>query len=200
MKKILKTTTILAVVGIYILPLFLAGCYTDTIEDFSKFTVQFSINFTQKWRDKKAPGITYDSTNLNDYKEYTDNKNNIERTVFYQVAYWIDSIRVGAGDPPKENVEFESVKYYLYYMLDGGGMSQKYLIGEYRDVKVMDYYRIPHVLTVSNEVAKLLEDVAKNHPKFYTTAEYSAPKSGGSGLFPYIDSRLDVVVKLELNQ
>lgn len=179
-------------------PVFISGCYTDTIDDFSKFNVQIPIHFIQKWRDKAITSVSIDSTNLNNYKEYTENKDKIVSAHFYQIGYWIDSVRVAPGDPPIDKITFDSVKYYLYYYDNLNVKSQEYLIASYYNVKVKDYYRIPHIVSVSDSVALLLEDVAKNHPIFYTVAKYSFPTSGGSGRFPYVDSRIDVDLRLNL--
>lgn len=196
MKNTLKTGAMLLILAGFLLPVLLGGCYTDTIDSMSKFTVQLPLHFIGKWRNKTAPDTSVDFTDLNNYKEYRDNKEKIQRTIFYQFSYWIDSIRVAQGDPGADQVEFAFVKYYLYF--EGDPPSSKVLLGEFKNVKVKDYYRIPHVLAVPEEVAKVIETAAKTKTRFFTIAEYSAPTSGGSGRFPHIDSRFDVVVRLEL--
>lgn len=199
MKIFLKTTAILAAFVACMLPIFISGCYTDTIDSFSKFTVQLPLHFTAEWRNKSAPDTSRDFTDLNTYKEYRDNKEKIQSTIFYQFAYWIDSLQVAPGDPPLEQVEFEFVKYYLYF--EGESPSAKRLIGQFNNVKVKDYYRIPHVLAFPEAVAQDIAKVAKTNPRFFTVAEYSAPVGqpvGTTRRFPHIDSRFDVVVRLEL--
>jgi len=196
MKKIFATSTVIAVVIALILPLFISGCYQGTVDSFSTFTIQLPLDFTSKWRNRSAPDTSQDFTDLNTYKEYQDNKEKIQKTIFYQFAYWIDSIRVPQGDPGIDKLEFAFVRYYLYF--EGDPVSSKHLLGEFKNVKIKDYYRIPHVLAVPEAVAKVLETAAKEKQRFYTIAEYSAPTSGGSGFFPYIDSRFDLVIRLEL--
>lgn len=199
MKIFLKITAILVVSAVCVLPVFISGCYSDTIDSFTKFTVQLPLHFTAEWRNKSAPDTSTDFTDLNTYKEYRDNKEKIQSTIFYQFAYWIDSLRVEPGDPPLEQVEFEFVKYYLYF--EGESPSAKRLIGQFNNVKVKDYFRIPHVLAVPDAVAQDISKVAKTNPRFFTVAEYSAPVGqpvGTKRSFPHIDSRFDVVVRLEL--
>ncbi len=199
MKKTLKSGAIILVFAACVLPVFITGCYTDTIDSFSKFTVQLPLHFTAKWRNKFAPDVSTDFTDLNTYKEYRDNKEKIQSTIFYQFAYWIDSLRTEPGDPTIDQVEFEFVKYYLYF--EGEPESAKRLIGQFNNVKVKDYFRIPHVLEVPDAVAQDIAKVAKTNPRFFTIAEYSAPAGQPAGTkrsFPHIDSRFDVVVRLEL--
>lgn len=199
MKKNIKKTALIIAFATCLLPVFISGCYTDTVDSFSKFTIQLPLHFTAEWRNKEAPDTSRDFTDLNTYKEYRENKEKIQRTVFYQFAYWIDSLEVRAGDPPLEQVEFEFVKYYLYF--EGESPSAKRLIGQFNNVKVRDYFRIPHVIAVPEAVAEDIAKVAKTNPRFYTVAEYSAPVGqpvGTKRSFPHIDSRFDVVVRLEL--
>lgn len=196
MKKIVSTSTAVIIVIALILPLFISGCYTNTVDTFGTFTVQIPLDFTSKWRNKSAPDTSLDFTDLNNYKEYRDNKDDIQRTIFYQFAYWIDSIRVPLTDPGVDKLEFDFVRYYLYF--EGEPASSKHLLGEFKKVKVKDYFRIPHVIAIPDDVGKILETAAKTRTRFYTVAEYSAPTSVGSGYFPYIDSRFDLVVRLEL--
>lgn len=197
MKNIFKIGIISLIFAGFILPVFLSGCYTDTIDAVSKYNIQLPLYFMAKWREKHAPDTSIDYTNLNTYKEYRDNKEKIKSSSFYQFAYWIDSVRVGPGDPPPDSVQFEYVRYYLFY--NDGGIVKKYLLGEFKNVRVKDYYRIPHVIPVPDEVAKVAEAITKkNPPDFYTIAEYGKITSGGSGYFPHIDSRFDVVVRFQL--
>ncbi len=198
MKKTLKIGVFAAVISVgFMLPLLFSGCYSDTMDTLSNYTIQIPLNFTPKWRDRQAPDTSIDYTNLNNYKEYQDNKNKIKSSRLHQFAYWIDSIQVGQGDPLPEQVEFEFVRYWLFYY--EGGVSKKYLLGEFKNVKVKDYYRIPHIIPVPDEVAVLAENITKkNPPDFYTIAEYGKITSGGSGRFPYIDSRFDLVIQLKV--
>ena len=196
MKKLHSISTILIIVAAIILPSFLSGCYTDTIDSLTTFTVQLPLHFTSKWRDKAAPDTSRDFTDLNTYQEYRENKDKIQRTIFYQFAYWIDSIRVPAGDPTMDKIEFDTIRYYLYF--EGEPYSSRHLLGEFVNVKVKDYFRIPHVISVSEKVAQVIETAAKTKQRFYTVASYGAPKSGGSGQFPYIDSRFDLVIRLQV--
>ena len=111
------------------------------------------------------------------------------------------SLRVEPGDPPIDQVEFDTIRYYLFFKHDP--LRIKYLLGEFRNVKVKDYFRIPHVIQVSDAVSKVLETAAKaeNRQEFYTTAEYSRAVGqpvGTKRKFPYIDSRFDLVIRLEL--
>lgn len=189
-------------------PIIFNSCYQNTIDALSSFKFQLAILFDSEYRNKFVPDTTIDFINLDDYKQYRDNKDRIKKAQFLQFNYWIDSLHLVNNKPfnPKtDNVEFEFIKFYLVFQ-EGGQMptdpGKRFLLGTFNNVNVSNYYRNPeHILVVPENVAKIIEEAVKSNPRFYIIAEYSKVKgqSGPKESFPYIWARFDIAIRFEVS-
>lgn len=188
--------------------IFLSSCYQNTIDALSSFKFQLAILFNSEYRNKFAPDTTIDFVNLDDYKQYRDNKDRIKKAQLLQFNYWIDSLHLANNRPfnPKtDNVEFEFIKFYLVFQ-EGGGIpsdpGKRFLLGTFNNVNVSNYYRNPeHILVVPDDVAKVIEEAVKINPRFYIISEYSKVKGqqGPRESFPYIWARFDLAIRFEVS-
>jgi hypothetical protein len=208
MKKIIKYI---------VLPIFaaviLVSCYDQTIESLSTFKLQIPLNFRTDFYNKFAPDTTTDFANLNDYQTYRDNLKYIKRADLYQFTYWIDSLKMGnqtfaLNDPAINNLEFEFIKFYLifakwngYSWVQDTDPAAKHLLGEFKNVKVAEYYKKPkQVLQVSEDVAAVIFKAIKDKPQFFILSEYSkvAGQTEPKRSFPLIFARYDLVIRLDV--
>jgi len=100
------------------LVLILLSCVTQTVDDFSSFTVQLPIFFTSDYPNRAAPDTSVDFSTLYKYKEYKDNKGKIDKSEIYQFNYRIDSLVLQNGknfDPATDNIVFEYIKFKLVF-------------------------------------------------------------------------------------
>lgn len=191
--------------------LLLSGCYSDTVDSFSNFTIQVPIYFHSDHYNKTVPDTSLDFVNLNNYSEYTANKEKIDRALVYQFNYCIDTLVLEDNtpyDPTLHKVQFEFIRFYLVfakYNGMGGYMPDyskaKYLLGEYIDVDVKDYFRTPkHIIQVDDDLGSIISQTIKENPQFYIVSEYSreAHQTGSEKLFPFVRGRYDLVIRLEV--
>ncbi len=169
----------------------LTGCYTDTVDSLSTFTFQLPINMEFEWRNKQAPDTTTDRVDLLEYQVYRDNQADIKVADLYQIGYWIDTL---IGNPSFDEAEFDFVEFYLRFQ----GEQKEYLLGRYEDVAVRDYYKRPHIIPVPDSVGNIISEAVKTNPAFDVIQRYGTPKSG-SGAFPTIDGKVDLVIRLEVD-
>lgn len=192
--------------------LFLSGCFTDTIDAFSKFQFQLVIPFHSTHKEKAAPDTSVDFSNLNKYKEYKDNKDRIKKALILQFNYWLDSLvfRTKEGkvmsfdknDPNMPDIKFNFIKFYLRFAdlksipVNGDPLDSanyrfstsdptNYLLGEFKNVSVKDYFRQAyHIINVDDAVAQVISDAVKNRPQFYIITEYSPLADQSTGTEP----------------
>ncbi len=203
----------------------LLGCYTNTVDSLSTFKFQLPVYFYKNWVDRFAPDTSWDFTNLNDYPEYRDNKDKIQIAEILSFNYWVDSLVTANGVPYNPNdknspvIEFKFVKFYLHFAVwrdnppnpnDPSDSSNyvrdpdtpDYLLGEFYNVNVKDYYRNPeHILEVPTDVAKIISLALKAKPHFFIKAVYSKTKDQKVPklLFPLINSRYDLVFRFKVS-
>lgn len=198
----------------YLLPLaavILGGCYSDTVDSFSNFTVQVPIYFHSDHFDKAAPDTSLDFVNLNDYSEYTDNKAKIDRALVYQFNYCIDSLVIDEGvvyDPAVHTIQFDFIRFYLVFAKGNGFggytpdyAKAKYLLGEYLNVDVRDYFRTPkHIIEIGDDLGSVISQTLKENPQFFIVSEYSREKNqtGEFRYFPFVRGRYDLVIRLKV--
>jgi hypothetical protein len=217
MRKIIAT--IVAVLGIAASGAFFSGCYTDAVDNLSTFTFQLPLLFHSYHWDKASPDTSVDFTNLNDYKEYRDNKERINKAQILHFNYWIDSLVMQNNVPfdPEvhtDDVIFPFIRFYLQFARYTGGDPSNpnsyepdpnepmYLLGEYLDVNVAEYYRNPeYILDVSEETAMILSDAVKNRPQFYIITHYSkvVGQTEPKRYFPYVAARYDMVIRFDVD-
>ncbi len=187
----------------------LSSCFFDTLSKVDTFTFQLPLIFDSDHFDKAAPDTSLDFTNLNDYKEYRDNKDKIEKAEILHFNYWVDSLVTENGpwnpnDPSEEDIEFEFIKFYLQFADFQGNPDPSepfHLLGEFHDVNVEDYYRNPeHILEVPEEVALVISEAVKENPFFYIITEYSKLKGQTEEKFrfPFIHARYDMVIRFDV--
>jgi len=219
MKKII-ILMLLAIAG-----LGLWGCYTNTVDNLSTFKFQLPINFYSNWVNKAAPDTSWDFTNLDDYAEYRDNKDEIKSSEILSFNYWLDSLVTDDGkpfnpnDPNQEDVEFEFIEYYLHFAVlksnppNPGNPSDPnnylqdpntpdYLLGKFTNVSAKKYYRNPaNILFVPSDVAQIISHTLKNNPKFFIKSVYSKTvgQEEPKRHFPLINARYDLVIRFEVN-
>jgi len=209
-------------IGIFLcMSVLLTSCYTQTVSDFSQFTVQIPINFYDKSTDRKVPDVGLNFSNLYQYDEYTSNKDRIDRAEVYQFSIWVDSL-VLPGDPPKpfvpnvDEIIFEHVRYTIVFAkpkIPGNEQSlnaddfeidntiQPFTLADFYNVSVSDYYKNPkHIYSVPQEEAIVISDLLKTRPYFYVLAEYSKylNQPADTIVFPYSEYHGDLVVRLKI--
>ncbi len=209
-------------IGVFLcMSVLLTSCYTQTVSDFSQFTVQIPINFYDKSTDRKVPDVGMNFSNLYQYDEYTSNKDRIDRAEVYQFSIWVDSL-VLPGDPPKpfvpnvDEIIFEHVRYTIVFAkpkIPGNEQSlnaddfeidntiQPFTLADFYNVSVSDYYKNPkHIYSVPQEEAIVISDLLKTRPYFYVLAEYSKylNQPADTIVFPYSEYHGDLVVRLKI--
>lgn len=205
------------VFALMIVIVILPSCYTDTVEDFSQFTFQLPIYFYDKSVNRKCPSISSDFTNLHKYSEYRSNKKRIQSAEMYQFAYWLDTLVLPITEKPfnplSDELIFDKVTYTLRFAKPknpGLEMSndpndfvidntyEPFLIGEFINVNVSEYYRSPrHIITFPEERAKIISKVLKNQPYFFVVSEYTKYRNQPQDTvrFPYLEARCDLVIR-----
>ncbi len=205
-------------VAILFVLLFITSCYTDTVDSFSKFTVQIPIYFYDYSNNRKAPSFTKDFTNLYEYAEYKDNKDRIDLAEIYQFTYWIDSLVHPETklpfNPATDEMIFDYVKYTIIFLKPKSPFlieSQdpndfevnpdypEFVIADKKNVKVTDYYRTPkNIMLVDELEAKKISDILKSNPAFYIVTGYSKyqGQTQDTVYFPLMNVRSDLVIRL----
>jgi hypothetical protein len=199
------------------LVLILLSCVTQTVDDFSSFTVQLPIFFTSDYPNRAAPDTSVDFSTLYKYKEYKDNKGKIDKSEIYQFNYRIDSLVLQNGknfDPATDNIVFEYIKFKLVFAkpkyneesLDSNDFTMdkskgEYLLGEYKNADMKDYYKqSKNIIGVSDSISVLISELLKNNPYFFIITEYSKIKGSNqqTDVFPFIRAKFDIVVRLKI--
>lgn len=205
-------------IAILFVLLFITSCYTDTVDSFSKFTVQIPIYFYDYATDRQAPSFSKDFTNLYKYAEYKDNIDRIDLAEIYQFTYWIDSLEHPETklpfNPATDEMIFDYVKYIIIFLKPKSPFlieSQdtndfeinpdypEFVIADKKNVKVTDYYRTPKNIMLMDELeAKKISDILKSNPAFYIVTEYSKyqGQSQDPAYFPLMNVRSDLIIRL----
>lgn len=197
----------------------LSSCIQDTINKFETFTVQLPVFFKTDHIDKVAPDTSIDFTNLYQYQEYNDNKGKIDVAEVYQLNYRIDSLILEDGtpfDPANSELSFDSVYFMLKFARPKPGASEYstnpddfepdpnsklFILGEYKNVKVRDYYRTSYnIIEVPEANAFAISEALKTTPYFYIYTQYShvTGKYPNDAVFPFIRAKYDLVIRLKV--
>lgn len=200
----------------------LSSCYTSTIDALSTFKFQLPLLFHSDYVNKAAPDTSVDFSNLNKYQEYRDNKSKLKKAEIISFNYWIDSLIIDNGkpfDPAKDDIEFDYVRFSLIFAqlksnppkpgdiydkdnYEAIPNAQEYVLGEFTNVKVQDYYReSKHILQISDDVAKVISSAVKDNPTFFIRSMYSKTKgqTAEKRYFPLIWGRFDCIIRFEVN-
>ncbi len=224
MKKLIFPITF---AGAIAMALFLWGCYGQTVDSFKTFTFEFPVFFHAEYHNKLTPDTSFDFVNMYEYDQYKDNVDKINKAELLSFNYRIDSMIF--RDPVTEQdivfnpvlhkdlIEFVNIKFYIIFAkpkspelkgsLDSADYvvdpdREPYLLGEFHNVEVSDYYRYAHhIENIDKTVAKVLEDALQNQPYFYILTEYSKIKNQTAErrIFPYISSRYDLIIRFSVN-
>jgi hypothetical protein len=198
------------------------GCYTSTVDSLSTFKFQLPLIFYSNYKNKAIPDTSVDFVNLVKYDEYNKNKDKIGKADILSFNYWIDSLVMDNNtpfDPMVHNVEFEYVSFALHFAKlkefppypadinnvvnwEDDPLSPDYILGEFTNVSVREYYRIPdHILDVNDEIAQVLSSAVKYKPQFFIKSIYSKSKGQTTPKrnFPLVNARFDMIIRFEVN-
>lgn len=211
----MKKIKLILILATYASMLFFNGCYTDTINKFSTFALQIPLLFNSSHTERWAPDTSYDDANLNQYQEYRDNKDKIDKAEFLDFNYRIDSLvyedfqgNVKIYDPKAANpdvIGFDTVQFFLKFP---SGYTPK--IGEFLNKNVAEYYRKAHnIIAVNSDSAKIISDAVKHYPDFQIVSIYSKVKINGvyqdwpnaqnkKHHFPYVLGKYDLIIRLQV--
>ena len=206
---------------LFLMAVVFPSCYTDTVEDFGHYTFQLPIYFYDKSVDRVCPSISSDFTNLYDYPEYRSNEDRISSSEMFQFAYWLDTLVLPITnkpfDPKTDELIFDKVTYTIRFakplspelkyssnpedfVIDN--TYEPFLIGEFINVKVSEYYRSPrHIITFPEERAKIIAKILKNTPYFFVVSEYTKYQNQPEDkvYFPYLEARCDLVIRFTID-
>ncbi len=212
----MRLKILILIVSLFIL----SSCIQDTINKFETFTVQLPVFFKTDHISKSVPDTSIDFTNLYQYQEYHDNKGKIDAAEVYQLNYRIDSLILENDlpfDPAKDDIEFDSVSFMLKFAKPKAGRSEYstnpddfepdpqsklFILGEYKNVKVKDYFRTAYnIIQVPEENAYAISEALKKTPYFYIYTQYSYVKGTYplNTVFPFIRAKYDLVIRLKVN-
>lgn len=201
---------------IFVALIFLSSCYTETIEELSSFKVQVPVYFYSESYGKASPDTSVDFSNLNEYDTYRDNKDRVKKAEVYQFNYWMDSLILEGGkvyNPEEDDIVIDRLVFYLQFALPVGGNpnstnpddfipdpeSEIYVLGEYENVNVAEYWRNPEFIkSIDEDVAVLISETLKDKPYFYLFTESGRVNGQTETVFPYIKSRFDLVIRLDV--
>lgn len=111
-------------------------------------------------------------------------------------------------------IQFNFIKFYLVFakpaqfpysndQLDARNwqldpQSEWYLLGEFKDVNVANYYLLPHnILQIDQSTMQVLSDAIKARPQFYIVSVYSNTVSGDK-YFPEVTAGHYVIIRFEV--
>ncbi len=208
MKKIYLLISLCAVI--------MSSCITDTVDDFSQFTIQLPIFFTSEYPNRAAPDSSVDFSNLFEYPEYKNNREKIEKSEIYQFNYRIDSLVLQNNqiyNPEIDNLVFDYIKFkivfakpkYSEYSTNPNDFTidkskGEYILGEFVDVDVKNFFKqSKNIKGVDDSVSATISDILKENPYFFIITEYSKVKGSTvpKDIFPFIRSKFDLVVRLK---
>jgi len=189
------------------------SCYTEVIDNLSTFTFQLILDYKSEHNNRGAPDMSYDTTNLYEYEEYRNHKDQVDKAMILHFNYWIDSLTykpVGKDttvvfDRLRDTNKFEFVKIEFWWIgskIDGTRDDSKtFLLGRFTNVKIEDYFRYPqHIIYVPDSVAQKVSDIIKSHPRFYLKSVYS--KLRGQAVdtvyFPFVKARYDMTIRFDV--
>ncbi|OGU58352.1 MAG: hypothetical protein A2X64_10075 [Ignavibacteria bacterium GWF2_33_9] len=216
-----KLLTIIKYTVVVSFLLTLTSCYTQTIEDFSTFTVQVPVYFYDKSYVRRTPSQGFDFTNLNTNTEFVNNKDRINRAQVFQFSCWIDSLVFPVTNKPFNPNEDELIISRIRYLIQFAKPKDPslefsnnpndfvidysiapFVVGDFQDVKVSEYYKNPyHIVTVDEDRAVEMSDRIKTMPYFFLISEYSRYENQPADTiyFPYSEIRADLVIRLTVN-
>jgi hypothetical protein len=201
-----------------ILSVLISGCYSDTVNNLSTFSLQLPIFFSGPFTNRSAPDTSVDFTNLYKYPEYEDNREKISKAEILQMNYRIDSLIFEDGtifDPLNDNLEFDFIRYSFQFAKPKNGDiystnpddfipdpdEPKIQLGEFLNVKIQDYYKqAKYIMDLPETSAKIISEGLKVRPYFFVYTEYSKVKGQTVDEFGFklIEAKFDVVLRLEV--
>lgn len=170
------------------------------VANVADIALQLTIDFDPSFDNRAVPDSSVEVVNLEDYPEYNDNRDQIEDAEILHFNYSINEIKT-SDNLPIDSIEFERIAFYLIPTFTDGGArvpGQRYLLGEFTDVKISDYYKTAkHIIEVGDDVGELISEQIKETPYFIFVTEYSEMKGENrSNYFDYIDAHVDMVIRV----
>lgn len=216
-----KYIDIIKLLFLFVFISILTSCYTQTIADFSTFTIQVPVYFYDKSFKRRTPSQGFDFSNLNTNSEFVKNKEKINRAQVFQFSYWIDSLVLPGSkkpfNPKEDEMIIERIRYLIKFAkpksadlefssnpndFEIDSTIEPFLIGDFQQVKVSEYYKNPyHIVTVPEDRAIEMSDRIKAKPYFFLVSEYSRylNQPYDTTYFPYSEIRADLVIRLTVN-
>lgn len=207
----------------------LSSCW-ESIDQLSTFNFRFPLFFQATYRDKVSPDTSMDFVNLYEYDQYKDNIEKISKAEIIAFNYRIDSLIFTdktTGSPVifnpilhKNKLEYENIKFYLIFArpkdtlnihsLDSADFEvdptqAPILLGEFKNVKIEDYYRFSHYIeTIEDEIARTIDKALREQPQFYIVTMYSKMKDQDlttepERVIPLISSRYDLIIRFSVD-
>ena len=162
----------------------LNGCYTDTVDSFSTFIIQLPLN--QDLTNHGDSKETYTPDNLNNYKEYRDNKDRIKSITIYQTAFY-------ANEVYPEDAWDNKFKSMTFLIETSNG--QRDTVGHIENVTVSDFDRDPYIDEIDDVTAKEISDRLLANPSFATISIFDPEDDE---YYDRIESTLVVVIRIEV--
>lgn len=182
-----------------ILAMVFMGINSCDVENVTDIYVQYPMFFYFNFEEETAPGSSVDYTDLNDYEEYRDNKDNLEKAEILHFNYWIEDISYPTDEFDFENLIFDFVRFEIEFLAFGEipVPGEKYLLNEYTNVKVADYYRTAqHIHTLGDDIIETLSIALQKYPRFRIISTYSKVQGVDEFYFDYIRGRVDATIRL----
>jgi hypothetical protein len=198
-----------------------SSCYTETINDFSTFTIQVPVFFYDKSNNRRTPSQGLDFTNLNTNAEFVKNKAKVNRAEVYQFSYWIDSLVIPGSNKPfnpaVDELMFERIRYMIMFVKPKSSAVEfskdpndfvldntiePFIVGDFKNVKVSEYYKNPfHIVSIPDDRASEMSSTIKKQPYFFLVTEYSKYLNQPTDTiyFPWLEVRADIVIRLTVN-
>lgn len=180
MKIIKKAFTIAAVIVL----LTLGGCYQNVVDSLNHYTLQIPITIDMVNFGNSNESRTED--NLNDYEEYRENRNRINRIELYQFSFHAKEVF------PEEAMDthFDRMTFYI----ETAG--KRYKIGEITDVTVAELYKKPYLGEVKTEDMTAISRGLLKYPAFATIAVYETSEGK---YFERVASTLVVAIRVDVD-
>jgi hypothetical protein len=116
---------------------------------------------------------------------------------FYYIKFWLHFATPKYVGTPETNTDSANWKF--------DPMEQPYLLGQYSNVDIRDYYRNPeHIVEVEDDIAAIISEAVRNRPAFYIITEYS-PVVGQNVAtepkrrFPFVAARYDMIIRFSID-
>ncbi len=205
MKRIIALTLVIAAT------VFMWSC--GAVDNLETFSFQYTVHFEDEKINDSIPASFKDTTDLNDYAEYRDNKEKIVKSEILHFNFWVESLVYEKYDfdiefDPEYNkgeksLIFDYVRFYITF-----DHEKYYELATFENVNVLDYYRTPfHINEINAKTRKEIIEKLKNNPIFYTKSEFGKLNIENTDIaqkqeyikVPYFKYKTDLVLRFEVD-